>query len=60
MISRLSDEIGLLQAKSAAKLTGTFCGIVQAFRTGWHFPTYVPVSTPISSQPLVTMSTTEQ
>lgn len=46
MIAQLGDEIGLLQGKAAAKLNATFCGIVQAFWTGWHFSTYVAVSMP--------------
>lgn len=43
MIAQLGDIIGLLQA---AKWTGTFCGIIQAFQTGWHFFPYVVVSMP--------------
>lgn len=46
MIAWLGNEIGLLQAKAAAKLTGTFRGMVQAFWTSWHFSTYRAVSMP--------------
>lgn len=38
--------MGILQAKAAAKLTGTFCGIARAFWRGWHFSTHVSVSMP--------------
>lgn len=38
--------MGALQAKAAAKPTGTFCGIAQAFWRGWHFCSRVSVAVP--------------